>query len=263
MSTERAPRQFVPMSEANTDRIRTSVSLPFKLEEKIGLNVGRIETLLQLGGFADLKISQEEDKETSSVVPMVVGINNKGEAVAGKAKVKVIPISQESVHLGKDLFRDSRWSNLDITLNIEELQQRLLESGNNIQKTISWVRDINQTLTRGIIRAGLRNLLSIKDRTKEDWLAPLIYYGAWHANTLVGKTFYGAEASTSWAIIANSVAAAAVYHFLSAIVPPGPERKGSGTRFSVFIDFELDRAIGLFALGNLSTLAKPIDQKVE
>ncbi len=238
------------MPDAQTSRLRTTVQLPFQTEESIGLNVEKIQSLCQLSGFSHLRIQNQEDPKTSKSAVMPVGINSFNTAIGGKASIETEPIYLEETDLSHQAFRkQSRWFNLKISLNQEEMKQRMLLSKKDLREATHWARDINQALTQGIVRAGVKQLFSGLSTEEKSTSAFVYGLGLFNASSPVGLVSYFA----TMALVSNYFQ---IYRF-------GGEnfKEGSGHRYSLFLGPELDRALILLIIAHTQKLAKPVELK--
>jgi len=128
MSEKLSP--YTPMSEAKTARVdSTGATLPFHLQERVGLNTKYLTTLMQIGGIGTLKIVSDNNGETSKTSATMVGFTRNGEAYAGKAKIDSVPSSNHNLtDINSPDPKQSSWPKLNLTLNIPEMKQRILRS---------------------------------------------------------------------------------------------------------------------------------------
>ena len=240
--------KFIPMPEAQTSRLRTTVELPFNNENAIGLNVDRIQALCQLSGFRHLRIQNQEHPLTTNAAVMIVGMDSRGTAVGGKASVKTVPIYEEGMNPVNNVIRkQSRWFDLTISLNQKEIQQRMLVSRKDVRKVTNWAKNINQALTQGIVNAGVKQLLSGLS-TVEKTISVILY------GLVPVISFIGPEKIPSY--LATMVF---MYNYLQDYRFGGENfREGSGHRYSLIFGPELDRALVLLLLANSQKLAKPL-----
>lgn len=240
--------KFIPMPDAQTQRLQTAAELPFSLHESIGLNVQRLQTLCQISGFRHLKIENQQDPKTSKAAGMIIGINGHNTALAGKASIDTVPTFTHECNPDTHNQRkrhQSRWHNLRIALNTEEMKQRMLLTKQDTRKAEIWAKELNKTLTQGIIRAGIKQLVTNLDKT--DILISLLYYGSWveslnESYSTLLLSFYTLWWN-GWMAVLNQ-----------------PERfeEGVGHRWSFFVGLELDRAAVLLGLTYTQKLAKEI-----
>lgn len=254
-------RKFVPMSEANTERIRTTATLPFQLHEEVGLNVKRLHLICQVSGFSHLRIRNDPQGETSQEVPQVVGIDRDGTAIAGKAKIKKAPTFQldhSPAFMFEKPWRQARWQNLTISLNTEEIKQRILLSDESVNNPIIWGKEIHKALKSGTLKAGTHHLL--KDFESYEKILTLLGF-ALHSSFEIGGALTGniePEAVVpriAYRIALLGTVMTGLHSFLY-----GLEKPGEGRRISIFFGPELDRAAALLALTYTQRLAKGISE---
>lgn len=249
--------KFVPMSEANTWRLRTTATLPFQLHESVGLNVGRIETLCQIAGFRYLKIQNDPNGETSQAVPLVVGVGRDGQAVASRAAVKNVPTYQFDSSQVFDVrwpMKQARWKDSTISLNTEEMKQRILLSDERVTDSNEWGKQIDKALKGAAMKGGVRHLVSGLDRF-EKIMTPF-FYALIFSNDLV--TIAKGESPEAIPISATSIVITGTLMTGLYSLRYGVEKPGGGRRVSLFYGPELDRAIALAVFTYTSKLAKGI-----
>lgn len=105
----RQERGFVPIDEANSERLRFNLDLPHYLDRtRIRANPGRTESMMKLGGISHLRVDTfEADRVTSS--PLIIGQSSEG----GLTQVK-----REARKERKSLILKGR--------RVEEVQQLML-----------------------------------------------------------------------------------------------------------------------------------------
>ena len=254
-------RKFVPMSEANTERIRTTATLPFQLHEEVGLNVKRLHVICQVSGFSHLRIRNDPQGETSQEVPQIVGIDRDGTAMAGKAKVKKVPTFQIDYSPTSEYgepWKQARWQNLTISLNTEEMNQRILLSDESVKNPTMWGEEIHKALKSGTLKAGTRHL--VKDFERYEKLLTLLGFTL-HSSFEIGGALTGniePEAvvpGIAYRIALLGTVMTGLHSFLY-----GLEKPGEGRRISLFFGPELDRAAALLALTYTQRLAEGITE---
>lgn len=246
---------YVPLPEANTERLRTTLELPFGVGERIGLNVKRIHLLCQLGGFRFLRLSGNWESEVSAVEPQIVGFNSEGGAYAGGAAVRKVPTyDYDCNQQRRSIYHQANWSDLRLELNLKEIQQRILEKSGNLRKAESWSGQINEVLKRGLTKAGFRNL--VIDLTIYDKFFVTFGYGNDFWSTL-RKAMRSSQAFDLRYLLIQGLGTGLLWCFFSSLVC-GPEKPGEGRRFSLFFGPELDRAAILAVLARTRPLAVPL-----
>ena len=250
------------MPDANTWRLRTTATLPFQLHEKVGLNVGAIERLCQVSGFRHLRIQNDPNGETSQAIPQVVGIDARGTAIAGKAAFKEVPTSQfdcspEHEYLA---FKQARWSDLTVSLNTQEMKQRILLSDNKVTDSEEWGRETDKAIKRSVIKSGIRHLVCGLDAY--DKVISLLIYSLVSTSTIFvargGRVDLGPyETAAVFISFAVGIGAFTTAWGSSRY---GKEKPGEGQRVNLINGPELDRAIALAVLTYTSKLAKGIPE---
>lgn len=256
--------KFTPLNEVSTDRINTLVSLPFGLSEKVGINTRFIQALLQIGGIRQLNIIGDWDGKTSQVVPTIVAMDSRGSALAGRVEINQAPVQDYEVESNKKKsFSQSKWTDLDLKLNLAEIQRIIRDKDCDVREPIAWAKEIDKALRQGIISAGMDNLLH--NLSTYDKFISLFMY--------VGLFLIAAEASPIHLMLDKFNPHAPSFgvifsYFLSAGIPLtifesfyGVERSGEGRRISLVIGPELDRALVLGIAGNFGRLAGEADAK--
>ena len=254
-------RKFVPMPEANTSRLRTTATLPFQLQEEVGLNIKRLHAICQVAGFRHLRIQNDPQGETSQAVPQVVGVDHDGTAIAGKAKIKRASTFQAAYSPSPEyelLWKQARWQNLTISLNTEEMKQRILLSDENVRNPERWGEEINGVLKKAVIKEGVHHL--VNDFKWYEKLLTLFGFAVFFSDEIVNALAGNLEPKTIVPRIAFSYALfgtlmTGLHSFLW-----GAERQGGGRRISLFYGLELDRAIALAVLTYTQRLAKGITE---
>ena len=255
--------KFVPMSDANTWRLRTTATLPFQLHEKVGLNVGAIERLCQVAGFRHLRIQNDPNGETSQAIPQVVGFDARGAAIAGKAAFKEVPTSQFDYSPGLKFergFKQARWKNLTVSLNTQEMKQRILRSDGKVTDSEEWGRETDKALKRAVIKSGTRHLVCDFD-CYDKGMALLVYslISTWTAFLARGGKVDLGPYETAGVFILYTVVFGA-YTTAWGSSKYGKEKSGEGQRAGLIFGPEIDRAITLAVLTYTSKLAKGIPE---
>ena len=263
--TER--KEYVPMPDANTDRVRTAATLPFHLEQQIGLNIGRIETLLQIGGIANLKISSDHQGERSQVVGQIVGTGFDGSAVAGKFLCETVETVENKFAYNGSIIKAkaARWADMEIILNIPEMTQKILYQDKKVNDAKNWVTELNRALRDSIRKEGIKHLVTVPDdwfmREEKRWIIPIkviniplsVFLFSLHDSTYpirdIGFRALGGFL-LSFPTIWN--------FFTETYVLCGPEKKSSGRRLSLFSLYEVDRALVLQCVSRTKPLVKAL-----
>lgn len=156
--------KFIPIQEASTNRVNLHgiVFPPFVEKNRIGINARRIERLMDIGGIKTLAVKTVTG-ETSNEMPTVVGMTEKGEALAGKKAVKtIVPVfDSRSSNSDADVPMAFRWADANIVINMDEVSQRLEQQKkwqNGVQSVPGWAYYVDKAITEGVSKTGNNNL---------------------------------------------------------------------------------------------------------
>src|SRR5260221_13089202 len=244
--------EYTPMSEANTDRITVTATLPFHLEKRIGLNTKYIHTLLQSGRIKDVKITSDQDGETSKAVTQIVGMGRDGSALAGKTKTNTIPTSNYNLDPKNNFYlKQGSWPSLDIIMNVSEMKQRFLQFGEKVTDPKTWQKGIDQSIREAIIKSGTKHLTSGLTRSEKFGSSGILFA---YSVGIVGFAYNQNLNTLAWASILATVT------YLNEAMELGLEKPGSGLRFNLFMGKEIDRALALNVYGRLKPIAKSLSK---
>jgi len=247
------------MTEANTDRVRTTANLPFQLHEEVGLNVRRLETICQIAGFRHLRIQNDPHGETTETVPQVVGINPDGSASAGKVRVNKIPTYRVMYSLNNRaalFYKQVVWKDMTIFLNTEEIKQRILFADESVRNPVMWGNEINNALKSATFRSGAHHL--IRELGVFDRAASITNYSVMFYTALRGASEHNLDPLNTAYMIAYALVLVGTSFTLATSLIYGFEREGEGRRISFFFGPELDRAVALALVTKTGRLAKAI-----
>ena len=251
----------MPMPEANTSRLRTTATLPFQLQEEVGLNIKRLHAICQVAGFRHLRIQNDSEGETSQAVPQIVGVDRDGTAMAGKAKIKkahTFHVDYSPTFEYKKSWKQARWQNLTISLNTEEMKQRILLSDESVRDSTRWGKEINGALKKAAIKGGVRHLVNDLERFEK--LLTLFGFALCSSSEIMSALAGNIEPKTVVPRIAFSFALLGTVMTALDSLGYGREKPGGGRRISLFLGPELDRAVALLALTYTQRLAKGITE---
>ena len=161
----RASNKFVPIDELHSSRLSFDVGFPNWVPvQRIGVHVSRINRLLRIGGIRHLSVTGSFGSETSSTVPMIVGINEQGSAYAAKAKSDtIVPTHREFDLPDNRGFKPHRaqWIDGQVNLNLDEIAQRIRQSnkwGRDVRSEKAWSSYLDQSVREGIVKPGSKHL---------------------------------------------------------------------------------------------------------
>jgi hypothetical protein len=240
---------YIPLSEVDTKRVKTTLSLPYHIEEEIGLDIKRTELLCQLGGIASITIRNDESRTT----PVIVGITKDGNALAGFSATDSLAKFQNP-NISKNLPYSISWSRLDVSINIDEIRTKLDKQKKDVKNPDNWSKVINNSLKDSIASASFQNL--IKRRATDLGLSILI-----NAPLTTGIIAYGYMTKDILAIFPLFLGLQ-IGEKISSISKYGFEKSGEGKRLSLSImEFpELDRKFVLDGIMLFSKLTKKIEK---
>lgn len=253
---------FVPLDEAISERARFAVTLPeFVNTDNIGVNLRGLERLANMGGIAHVRVDTVEG-DVSQFVPIIVGVNKDGTAIAGKAGVKtsVPTYTLDLEHLGslsgwtpKFLPHATDWINTRVTVNTNEVKNRIKDDSkwkNGVHSTEAWAYHLNKSVKEGVTDQGIKHLTL--ELSKFSWGEAAIQYG------LLGF-FETQSTNPTWEnLIFKYSILWSIMNFWSI---RRAERNGENYRLSAFIGPQLDRALILKLMSTRTTLVKDFSSK--
>jgi hypothetical protein len=209
-----------------------------------------------LAGIHSLQIHTDDEGETSQTNVSIVGMGQNGEALGGKAKSKAVSLEDHEIStspLDKTLCHQGAWVDGQIHLNIPEVKQQLLHSGQSLKDPIAWSSIIDTAIKSGIRKIGNNHLLKDFRGLDIGTLGPTYALGILSAIRYDLNTYASLTALSAINIGENAVISCLENNF---------EHSGGGRRWSLVPGPELDRAL-IFNVG-LSTLrlAKPLTASV-
>ena len=239
---------YIPLSEANTGRIRTTLTLPYHMEEEVGLNVKRTELLCQLGGIRSLSIKNNNNRPT----PVIVGVTNQGSALAGFAATESL-VKFQNTSDSRGIRQSACWSDLAVSMNSDEIRIKLDIEKKDVKDPKNWSKVIDISLKDSIASASFQNLVERKALTMGYALSMNAMLTTFMIIEIMQKNVPGmAYTFFNWQFIVKSLDSV-LYE---------TEKPGRGKRWSLSIyEFpELDRKFVLDSFMLFSKLAKEIEK---
>lgn len=222
--------EVVPFNNDVSLRIRSSLDLPYNLNEQIGLNEKNIIRLLQLGGIGNIHISE---------------FKNHSQRETGKGNSlyrSTFPHSEE----GEDPFaKHSNWTSVNLQLNVSEIEKKVRESRLDYKNPDVWVAELQQHLLKAIVSIGIKNLLRLPTP-----LIQLFSVGLYTDDLLHLTRCYTEGLPYLTADTGGNLFILPLCHLLISSLAYGKEKKGQGRRVSLFIGPEIDRATILLLYAN-------------
>jgi hypothetical protein len=252
-------RGFVPLPKVEREQPEENIKILLGLpdyvdQDRIGVNLPGIARLCKLGGIRPLIIIGETEKETSHVIPEIVGINSDGSAMASKKAAKVtVPTfdaNSDNSSLQHKLVA-TRWVGLNVSMNIDEIALRASEKSEGVHSAANWARELDKGFKVPIRRAGNQNLLhGLEQADKIDMGAIILNLGLF---TILLPFISGQEPINPLVVVPISIAA---FKFLET----GDKNKYPDYRFSILPGYQIDRAIALGILSRTRILIKDLYQ---
>lgn len=248
---------FVPLpkveQEQPEERIRIHLNLPSYIDQdKIGVNLTGISKLCRLGGIRELVVIGNTGEETSHVIPEIVDLNSDGSAVASKKIAKVaVPTFEMDIKDNKGQTENisTRAVNLNIKINIDELASRVTEKPEGAHSVKNWTKELDKGFKVPIRKSGNQNLLR-----NLEWNDRTAYIAA--GGFSVGVPFIDLFATLRGDIIFLEAQLASVALIVGALKASETLslRKHPDFRYSLFLGYQIDRAIAL----GISSRTKPL-----
>jgi hypothetical protein len=205
---------------------------------------------MNTGGISFLRISRQSTDKTSTN-PVTVGIAPDGSAYAGSAgavtKVPIFNINLEPSEMQKSTFlHNSRWTNVGLHLNLEEMQQRITDKKGNLRHAESWSPLLDQAIRSGIRKAGCQHLLKNFSVWEKIFAFTInINNGLLDAADISFQHFLSGsnpKLPTVESLISSYVFNFVLWTIIETATNGIENRSGSGYRISMLPGFEIDRA---------------------
>ncbi len=160
--------KLVPISKIAPDVLSVNLPLPSYVDQnRIGVNVDRIEALCRLAGIRWLSVYSVDGGEASSFTPLIAGHDGSGSAYAAKTgtATQIRPFETRQVSVedkSGDLPRELTRTDGDIMINVDEVVNRIQTEKweHGIRSTVAWTRYIDEVVRKGIIEIGTKHLTS-------------------------------------------------------------------------------------------------------
>ena|SRR3990167_4034847 len=249
-----AERGFVPINKVESDRLRLDLNLPpFINEGTVGVNLRRVESLCQFSGITFVHVlGTVDDETTSSSVPMIVGVNKHGEAIAGRARSKTNVSEHKVFGTNRTQKLDYSTRSIEIRLNISEISNVISQDRkavDGVHSNQAWATHIDRALRDGIRKEGTQNLA----------------HGAEHLLALPINLAY--PPLFIYEIATQSLGALVItsafytYGKVANLMDSRVRGEIKNYRLSAFYDCQLDRVVILNARMLRGKLVKPIPDK--
>ena len=212
---------FVPIDEANTDKVRFAVDLPRYVDRtQIRANPIRIESFMRIGGISHLRVETFEGEQTLES-PAIVGFDSQGSAYAGKVGTRT-KTKEFDIDSSQDKGRGAPTASLTIKLDIAQINQGIVSEG--VRSPSAWAKKIDKGISSGVRNTGSKVL--IVENAKYD-ATPFALQVFWISRDMAQGDISG--------IVAN-------FTILPVLVTAIGQLVGYNRRFSLILGPQLDRA---------------------
>lgn len=158
---------LVPIQEAviYSRHMHVNLNLPSWVPtDHIGIDIKRVERLLDLGGIEFLHVKGKGDEETTKTVPTVIGSTESGSLFAGKMGASE-QVPDYTLHSSSDssyghFIRNTHWSTVDLQINTAQVNQSIRHAGENLKDPKPWAKKLDKIIRHGILNAGTKHLLT-------------------------------------------------------------------------------------------------------
>lgn len=256
-----AERGFVPIADAQSERVFIKISFPeFVEDQKIGVNVREIHRLCQIGGIKRLGVIGIDDLDTSRAVPQVLGFNEQGSAYIGKAVSKQeTPFSQSHTGDSQGFYHTERWADALIAVNMTELKERIAHDkrwSEGVCSPAAWSYYLDKGIKDGISNEGALQLLSLNPKARLAMFAFVIAVDASMGpeNIFLFHPHLLKIPDPVSLYFANSFAWNTLERLVGRVIS-----NRNNSRFTLFYGPEVDRAVLLKILTKTRTLVKQIE----
>lgn len=224
---------FVPIDEANTERIRFDVDLPsFVNRTEVRVSPGRLESWMKLGGISHLRVETFEGERVVEG-PNAVGFDAQGNAYAGKSGAALGRNDELETTKNRKVFPQR---DIKLKINARGIDRNMRDA--NVRSSAPWANEINDSIARAIRETGSKVL--IEDQLKAEVIASGTY------------TYFLSQ------VLLNQDEASALFLGFSmllrnALIALTPNNNG---RLSLFVGPQLDRVVLLQSRTRLQKAVK-------
>lgn len=263
--------RLTPISDVWWKSNRMKLNIPFPPwveDESIGVDLERTKRLMNLGGIRFTRVDLLKDGDKTASMPTTVGIAPDGSAYAGKiAASERVPTYEYDQYAddSRVLLQNALWTNLQISLNLEEMKDRITDGGNNVREAESWTPHLDTALREGIRKGGTNHLLRGHNKLS---VFMALYINVHNilmdaANINLFDVLAGSKPKipTAGDLLIETGIEFVVWSLIASLLIYGKENKkeGSGYRISLFPGYEIDRAVVLQLLSRTLPLVETID----
>lgn len=261
-----AKTKFVPIDQIQSERLRVDLQLPpFIPVHQIGVNVGRVRFLCNIAGIDHLRV-ESVSQGTSGFIPVIVGMDDQGSAVAGRVglKTEVRTFSTETDRLGNEIIdaeHPKRWTDAKVSLNTDEVARQIQanpEISAGLRSPEPWADVLNQSIKRCLIDEGTRHL--ILGLRASEWGATAffwMYAGVMSSGVVLSPFSLRPHIPAFQEFLLQLMIGSAIWNGIDYTF--SRSKPGHPYRLSLIKGPQLDRALILNTLGRLGRVAKVID----
>lgn len=249
---------FIPLPKVEQaqplDNLLIELNLPQVVDQdRIGINVSRIDSLCRLSGIEALAIIGTTGEETSKTIPQIVGMNPDGSAVASKSIAKTtVPTSKRLQIAFKHVDNMSlRNTQLNVFVNIDEISQTAAESKSGIREPKVWSENLDKELRTSLRKAGTENLIKYWDPYSKLMykLGPIFVAGIVEGNDLISNSAFTVDEYMFYLVTVSLV---------GRLWDTFSNYKDPHFRWSVFVGPQFDRAAVLQVKTRTQKLVKDL-----
>lgn len=259
--------RLTPIDQTWMESLRTYFDIPFPSwveSKKVGVDVGRLVKLMQLGGINNLEVGKSKENNDSAQTNFtIVGISPDGSAYAGRSrtKKKELFLSEVSDEPGSTMFHNLDWIDLGIRLDMKTLQKSMLDDKKSLKDVSTWTAYLDNVIRKGVREAGTKHLL--KGHTKLQSIFTFLLYfnnvALASVNMSLGDVMLRrVPQSLDIERLAFSTTFNMLWWTLWFTATSKMERSGAGYRLSIFPGYEIDRALALQVLSRSRKVIREI-----
>lgn len=152
------PNSLTPLNEVTSEVVCINVPLPAYVAPYIGVDVDFLERMCRAAGIGTLEVTTQPKTDIA-----FTSIANTGSSTAALTNTRAAAASRVSATLkdGTDMngHKCANWSDAQVMLNMDALQNDQSESGMPVTDVASWVGPLNRAVRQGMTKAAMQSLL--------------------------------------------------------------------------------------------------------
>ena len=158
--------ELTPVARLDKPPVTMMMDLPYRFQNKIGVDLHRIGWLRRIGGISNLRLKMDTEGKITSSAPIPNGLlgnifTTTAEHIE-QAPVGLIEHDLDEINLLLKVWSNRKrvlYPNLSLTLNQNEMQRRILQSKEKVTEPEAWVNELNRVFSTLIIQHGKEHLL--------------------------------------------------------------------------------------------------------